>query len=107
MTRQMTLGDLMTHEVVRVSGETPERAIVDLLVERRISAVPVVDAAQRVIGVVSEADLLHRVEFIGDKQERRVFERLSRQEARAKSHGACARDLMTSPAVTASADTPA
>ena len=106
MTRQMTVGDVMTHEVVRVGQDTPYRAIVDALVEYRISAVPVVDETRRVVGVVSEADLLHRVEFLGEEHERRVFERPSRHEARAKAHGTLARDLMTSPAVTVAADTP-
>lgn len=106
MTRQMTVGDLMTHKVVRVRVDTPYRAIVDALVESRISAVPVVDDARRVVGIVSEADLLHRVEFLGQQHERRVFERPSRHEARAKSQGMLARDLMTSPAVTITADTP-
>jgi CBS domain-containing protein len=102
---QVSVGDVMTREVVRVGVETPYRAIVDLLVERRISAVPVVDEANRVVGVVSEADLLHRVEFLGEEHERRLFERPSRQEARAKSHAASARDLMTSPAVTVTSET--
>jgi CBS domain-containing protein len=106
MVRQVTVRDVMTHEVVRVGEATPYRAIVDLLVERRISAVPVVDEANRVVGVVSEADLLHRVEFLGEEHERRVFERPSRQEARAKSHAAAARDLMTSPAVTVTPEAP-
>jgi CBS domain-containing protein len=106
LVRQVTVGDVMTREVVRVRAETPYRAIVDLLVERRISAVPVVDEANRVVGVVSEADLLHRVEFIGDEHERRVFERPSRHEARTKSHAASAHDLMTSPAVTVPPDLP-
>jgi CBS domain-containing protein len=101
----MTVGDVMTREVVRVGLDTPYRVIVDALMERRISAVPVVDDTHRVVGIVSEADLLHRVEFLGEEHERRVFERPSRHEARTKSHGMLARDLMTSPAVTVAADT--
>lgn len=106
MVRQVTVGDVMSGDVIRIREDTPYRAIVDLLMERRISAVPVVDEANRVIGVVSEADLLHRVEFLGAEHERRVFERPSRQEARAKATAACARDLMTSPAVTVTPQTP-
>jgi CBS domain-containing protein len=105
--RQVTVNDVMSRDVARVREDTPYRAIVDLLMERRISAVPVVDEANRVVGVVSEADLLHRVEFLGEEHERRVFRRPSRQEARAKSHGTAARDLMTSPAVTVAGETPA
>jgi CBS domain-containing protein len=105
--RQVTVSDVMSREVARVREDTPYRAIVDLLMERRISAVPVVDGSNRVVGLVSEADLLHRMEFIGDEQERRVFERPSRQEARAKSRAASAHDLMSSPAVTVAAETSA
>ena len=72
----------------------------DLLAERRISAVPVVDADRRVVGVVSEADLLYQVEFAGAVAERRVFPG-RHQPDREKSVGRTARELMTAPAVTA------
>jgi CBS domain-containing protein len=57
--------DVMTKDVVSVREDAPYRAVVDLLIGRRVSAVPVVDRAERVIGVVSEADLLHKVEAAG------------------------------------------
>jgi CBS-domain-containing membrane protein len=57
-----------------------------------------------VIGVVSEADLLHRLEFAGDEKERHLFERRSRRAGRAKAHGDNAAALMTAPAVTVRSD---
>ena len=75
MVHQWTVGDVMTRDVERVSEETPYRSIVDLLTRRGISAAPVVDGSGRVVGVVSEADLLHRIEFVGEEHERRVIER--------------------------------
>ena len=54
--------DVMTTEVVTVDPETSVQALAALLSERGISGVPVVDSANRVVGVVSEGDLLHRVE---------------------------------------------
>jgi len=54
--------DVMTTEVVTVDPETSVQAFAALLSERGISGVPVVDSANRVVGVVSEGDLLHRVE---------------------------------------------
>ena len=53
-----------------------------------MSAVPVVDAAGRhVIGVVSEADLLHKVEFSGPEPHLHLLERRARRVARAKASG--------------------
>ena len=45
-------------QVVTVSPETPVSALVRLLAERRIGAAPVVDAAGRVVGIVSERDVV-------------------------------------------------
>jgi CBS domain-containing protein len=104
--KQWTVSDVMTADVKSVREDTPYRAIVDALTGRHISAVPVVDGFEHVVGVVSEADLLHKIEFIGDEHERRVFERRSRREARAKADAAVAKDLMSAPAVTVLSSTP-
>lgn len=69
----------MTRDVLAVTPRTPYREIVDCLVRRRVTAAPVVDEEHRVIGVVSEADLLHKVEFIGEERERRTSERPTRR----------------------------
>ncbi|MEW1908363.1 CBS domain-containing protein [Kitasatospora sp. NPDC085895] len=53
-----TVESVMTRDVVRVAPETGFREIVALLAEFDITAVPVVDAEDRPIGIVSEADLL-------------------------------------------------
>ncbi|MDV6010962.1 CBS domain-containing protein [Haloechinothrix sp. LS1_15] len=54
----LAVADVMTTEVISVDRATPFKAAVRLLAEHRISAVPVVDPGGRLIGVVSEADLL-------------------------------------------------
>ena len=56
--------------------------------------------------MVSEADLLHKVELVGERHGRRVFEGRRRRNARVKADALAARDLMTAPAVTTYADTP-
>ncbi len=50
--------DIMTTEVVTVTRETSVRDLARLLAEKRISGTPVVDEAGRVIGVVTESDLI-------------------------------------------------
>jgi hypothetical protein len=54
--------DVMTTGVITVHSDTSVQAVAKLLSERGISGVPVVDAADRLVGIVSEGDLLHRVE---------------------------------------------
>jgi CBS domain-containing protein len=86
-------------DVVVVHAGTPFKEIARRLAERRISAVPVVDEQTRVVGVVSEADLLHKESWI-EPQRPSVF--AGRQEARAQEKGdaVTAEGLMTAPAVT-------
>ena len=50
--------DVMSSPVVSVPPDAPLKDVASLLVERRINAVPVVDAGGRLVGIVSEADLL-------------------------------------------------
>jgi CBS domain-containing protein len=50
--------DVMASPVVTVTPDAALKEVASLLVERRINAVPVVDAGDRLIGIVSEADLL-------------------------------------------------
>lgn len=60
MLKHRTVRDLMTHSVVSVRAQTPFKAVVKTLADNDITAVPVVDDADRTLGVVSEADLLHK-----------------------------------------------
>lgn len=100
----LTARDVMTTDVVTVSPETPVREVAEALVRHRISAVPVVEDGTRVIGIISEGDLLRRVEIGTETDPVSAWKGLfaSRGElARqyVKSHGARASDVMTSPAV--------
>jgi CBS domain-containing protein len=96
--------DVMTTNVITVSPDTSVQEVAKILSERNISGVPVVDAQNRLVGIVSEGDLLHRVETGTDRRtgRRRSWwldtvgsdEELAR--AYVKSHGRTARDVMTS-----------
>ena len=96
----------MTREVVTVGQDTPYLQITRELAERGVSAAPVVDEADRVVGVVSEADLLHKVELAGSTGPKPLWERPSRRAARVKSEADTASRLMTTPAVTIGDDAP-
>ncbi len=57
---QMSVKEIMTKDVVTVQSATPVREVADLLSERNVSGVPVVDDEGRVLGVVSELDVVGR-----------------------------------------------
>ena len=59
----MKVKDVMTADVLTVRETTPFRDIIDLLVEHRISGVPVIDADGRLRGLVTEADLMSKEAF--------------------------------------------
>ena len=54
----MRVKDLMSSPVVCVSPETPLKQVASILVERRISGVPVVDSSEHLVGIVSEGNLV-------------------------------------------------
>ncbi len=100
--------DLMTGEVVTVLPTTPIKDVARLLVEHRISGMPVVDDGGRIVGVVSEGDLIFK-EQAPDSVERRPLARIfgdspaTRAEL-AKVLALTAGDAMTAPAITVVAD---
>jgi CBS domain-containing protein len=100
--KRRTVGEVMTATVVTVPESATYHELVDIMVSRWISAVPVVDAEGRVVGIVSEADLLHKVEFADGEPARHLLERRRTRGGREKAAGTVAADLMTSPAVTIS-----
>jgi CBS domain-containing protein len=92
--------DVMTRGVVAVGESTPFKEIIELLARHRISAVPVLDAAGHVAGVVSEADLLLKQEHPEGAVGAPWFGLRRHRVERARAAGAVARQLMSSPAVT-------
>jgi CBS-domain-containing membrane protein len=96
--------DVMSTDIAVVAPDTPYREIVETLAERQVSGVPVVDDSDHVLGVVSEADLLYKVEQAGHPDAPRIFERRDRRTMRVKAAGAVAKDLMTAPAITVRAE---
>jgi CBS domain-containing protein len=105
----MKVADLMTRDVASVPPDASVRDIAKLMLDRRISGVPVVDPEGRVLGVVSEGDLIRRPEIDTDKSNRGWLNIFVSDEERArdfvKSHGRRAREVMTEPAVCVAPDT--
>ncbi|MGW6530343.1 CBS domain-containing protein [Streptomyces venezuelae] len=98
-----TVSDVMTHTVIAVGRDAPFKEIVSLMGQWKVSALPVLAGEGRVIGVVSEADLLPKEEFRDSDPSH--FDQLRRLTDLAKAGGVTAGEVMTSPAVTVHADT--
>lgn len=106
----MQAKDIMTTNVVTVTPDTRVERIAKLLLRRRISGVPVVDADGRVVGIVSEDDLIRRPESGTERPRSWWLDLLTGNEDRAaeyaKTHGTHAEEVMTRNPVTVREDTP-
>ncbi|MEU2508980.1 CBS domain-containing protein [Streptomyces sp. NPDC007863] len=97
-TRPFTVADVMTTKVVAVRPDTAFKEIAAAMERWKVTALPVLEGEGRVVGVVSEADLLLKEEF----HDRHIgmVEQLRRRDATAKAGSDRAAELMTTPAVT-------
>lgn len=107
----MNAADVMVSKVITVGPNTSVATIAETLLANRISAVPVVDEKSgALLGIVSEGDLIHRVETGTEQHRAWWLEIFAGKEALArefvKSHARKAADVMTRPVVTVSPDTP-
>ncbi|WP_031077884.1 CBS domain-containing protein [Streptomyces sp. NRRL S-118] len=93
-----TVNDVMTSTVVAVGLDARFEEIVAAMKEWQVTAVPVLEGEGRVVGVVSEADLLAKEE-LRDKEPTLIGQK-ERLAGYAKAGAVIARDLMSSPAVT-------
>jgi CBS domain-containing protein len=109
--REPRARELMTAEVVTIPPELPVIRIALLLCEHGISAVPVVGADGRLLGIVAEADLLRRMASACDRPRSWLATLFSNPataaDRYARTHGFTAEEVMTVEVVTAAPDSPA
>jgi CBS domain-containing protein len=95
--------DVMTANVIAVGTDAAYEAVAADLVKYRISAVPVVDQASRVIGVVSESDMLAKLALdMGNGRGVSGITGIQSWEQLQKARAVTAAELMTAPVFTAS-----
>jgi CBS domain-containing protein len=102
------VGDVMTREVVTVHAKTPLGEIVRMLLERDFRALPVVDADGRLLGIITNADLVERGGLSGRLELLRVLDSaaLERELVASGARGRTAADVMTADVVQTVADEP-
>ena len=106
----MKATDVMATKVITVRPDTPVATIAEVLLANRISAVPVVNDKDVLVGIVSEGDLIHRVEAGTERHRSWWLELLTGKEILAHefvmSYGRNAADVMTRPVISVQPDTP-
>jgi CBS domain-containing protein len=106
----MKARDIMGSCVISVFPDLPVQAVANTLVKNGISAVPVIDHAGQLLGIISEGDLMRRAEIETERRHSWWLDMFGSSRSRAadfvKAHGRKARDVMTTSVVTASPETP-
>jgi len=96
-----TVGDVMTRAVLHVSPATPLRVVATMMLEAKVSGLPVVEDGA-VIGVISETDLMTKAAELGEAGPRTIALAVSakRRHAAAAKGAQTASGAMTAPAIT-------
>jgi len=101
--------DVMTPDVVSAGPDTPLAELVRLMLDHQISAVPIVEDG-RVVGIVSESDLLRRAEADSEPSPSRWLELVTSSDrlaaAYTRAHARRASEIMTREVVTVTDATP-
>ena len=95
----MRARDIMTTHVKTVAEDSLIHEITECLLKKHISAVPVTDADGRVLGIISEGDIIHRVAATSDGHRAwwaKLFDGSGNDAGEfIKTHAIHARDIMT------------
>jgi CBS domain-containing protein len=106
----MNASDVMTREILSVGPDTTVAEAIRTMLDNRISGLPVIDEAGRLVGILTEGDLLRRGETGTERQRPRWLEilmgpgRLAGEYVR--THGRKVDGLMTRDVVSVTPDTP-
>ena len=106
----MRAHQIMTRPVITVTPETSILEAATIMLRRHVSGLPVVDAAGKLVGIVSEGDFMHRGE-IGTPRQRGWFMRFILGPGQAATdyvheHGSKIAEIMTADPLTIAEDTP-
>ena len=106
----LTAADVMQNDVLTVNADATVVEAARTMLRHKISGLPVVDRNQRLVGIVSEGDLLRRSEIGTERHRSRWLELLIGPGRAAEdytvAHARKVSEIMTDQVITATADTP-
>ncbi len=97
----ITAGDIMTKKLITVTAQTSVDEIGKLLMTKHISAVPVVDSNNKLIGVVSESDIIFQEIGQETQAAEKFVDIMLSDSGKTVRRGSTAGEIMTSPVITA------
>ncbi|MBM4312345.1 MAG: CBS domain-containing protein [Deltaproteobacteria bacterium] len=98
--RKIFVRDVMTKNVIKISEDADITEATTLLSENRISGLPVVDGQNRVVGIMTEADLLAMAGMKKGHTFKDIIKHLLGEPLPGPKQGKSLREVMTSPAIT-------
>lgn len=96
--------DVMTRNVVKIKADAELNEVTNLLSEHRISGLPVVDERDRVIGVITEADVLSMAGLRKEHAFKDIIRHILGEPLSRPKESRRLRDVMSSPAITTGPD---
>jgi CBS domain-containing membrane protein len=100
LSHRIVVRDVMTRNVIKVREDADLNEVTTLLSENRISGLPVVDGQDRVIGMITEADVLAMAGMKKGHAFKDVIRHLLGEPLSGPKRSKRLRDVMTSPAIT-------
>ncbi len=106
----MLASDVMTRDLMSIRPDAPVREAIRLMLDNKVSGLPVIDTDGQLVGVLTEGDLLRRSEIATERHHWRWLElvlgpgRMASEYVR--THGRVVNELMTREVITVPADTP-
>lgn len=97
---EMQVGSVMTRDVISISKYDSVLKVADILSERNISGLPVVDRANKVVGIITQADILSVLGKGREHSFRELLKSMLGEPLPERRMGDMVGDIMTSPALT-------
>jgi CBS domain-containing protein len=98
--QELLVRDVMTKGVISISKFDPVMQVADILTEKNISGLPVVDKDKKVIGIITQADILSMIGVSRDHTFKDLLRHMLGETLPERRIGDHVGDIMTSPAHT-------
>ena len=97
---EMRVQDVMTKGVISISKYDPIMQVADILTEKNISGLPVVDKDRRVLGIITQADILSMIGVSREHTFKDLLKHMLGEPLPLRKMGDTVGDIMTAPALT-------
>lgn len=101
---ELSVRDVMTKGVISISKYDPVMQVADILMEKNISGLPVVDKDKKVVGIITQADILSMIGVSREHTFKDLLRHMLGESLPERRMGDHVGDIMTSPALTIKPD---